>query len=226
MTVELRHVNKTYRDHSDVTQALCDVSLVLPKHGNLVITGESGAGKSTLLNVIGMIDHAYEGEILIGGEDIRTMKDSKKVQLRSRLFGFVFQGYALMENDTVYNNVVIPLLYSDHPKADYRKLVSEALYTVEMEDFIDRKVRTLSGGEKQRIAIARAFVQKPKYILADEPTGSLDSRHRRQIMDLLMKQTGNDCSLIMVTHDEVLSEQYFDHRIILDKGRIVQSSAY
>jgi putative ABC transport system ATP-binding protein len=166
-----------------------------------MIIGESGSGKSTLLNIIGLLDRGYEGNYIIGGKNAKEYSNRDQAVMRNKMFGYIFQEYALLESENVYDNVKVPLLYSDVKRQKFREYIEESLSQVGLKDFMKKKVKYLSGGERQRVAIARALVNKPKVILADEPTGSLDSKNRKQVLDIIYNYLDETRVLIFVTHD-------------------------
>lgn len=201
MKIELKEIKKVYKSGNMQTTAVDSVDLSIADGDKIIVIGESGAGKSTLLNIIGCIEHDYEGKYYLNGEEVRGFKRRKRAQVMNKVFGFVFQEYALVEDDTVYENVKIPLLYGEVKKSEYRTRVKEILEKVEMGKYIDKKVSELSGGQRQRVAIARALVNQPFVILADEPTGALDGETAEQVMDILYEYADEKRILIVVTHD-------------------------
>ncbi len=222
MKIVLEGVTKIYKDSGLTTQALENITITFNKGERTVILGSSGAGKSTLLNIIGLIDSKYQGILSFDNNHIKSLSDKRKSQLRNDTFGYIFQEYALIESDSVYENVRIPLLYSRIKKAKHRSLIMEALELVELNSLASKRVKHLSGGQRQRVAIARALVHQPLYLLADEPTGSLDPDLTNHVMDILDDYLSADRSLIMVTHDQNLVSNFFDRIIIIDDGIIVE----
>lgn len=201
MGIELKNIHKTYNSKSGKTEVFSETSLSVADGEQVIITGESGSGKSTLLNLIGLIDSDFQGEYVLNGKAVNQLKAKEKARLRNETFGFIFQEYALVEEDSVFDNVKIPLLYSSTRKKDYRAKVMEILTFLEMDGYMNKKVRELSGGQRQRVAIARALVNRPGIILADEPTGSLDERMTNQVMELIYDYIGDTKTLLLVTHD-------------------------
>ncbi len=201
MKIDLNGITKIYKSANMQTTAVADVNLSMAEGDKIIIIGESGAGKSTLLNIIGCIERDYEGKYCLDGTEVRTLKRKKKAQIMNEVFGFVFQEYALVEDDTVYENVKIPLLYGKVRKSDYRARVKEVLEKVQLEQYIDKKVSEMSGGQRQRVAIARALVNRPSIILADEPTGALDKKTAEEVMDILYEYADEKRILVIVTHD-------------------------
>lgn len=201
MSIELKNIHKTYNSKSGKTEVFSETSLSVADGEQVIITGESGSGKSTLLNLIGLIDSDFQGEYVLNGKAVSQLNAKEKARLRNETFGFIFQEYALVEEDTVFDNVKIPLLYSSTRKKDYRAKVMEILTFLEMDRYMNKKVRELSGGQRQRVAIARALVNRPGIVLADEPTGSLDERMTNQVMELIYDYIGDTKTLLLVTHD-------------------------
>lgn len=191
------------------------------KDGELVaIVGKSGAGKSTLLHIIACIDSYDSGEYYIDDLLIKNMSEKKLVNIRNEKIGIVMQDFSLVEDFTVLENIMIPLDFAKNKRPNAKELAKEVLKQVNMENFAKEKVRNLSGGEKQRIAIARAIINNPSLILADEPTGSLDSSNTEAIMDLFFSLNKQGKTIIIVTHDKELAEKC--HRIIeISDGRII-----
>lgn len=191
------------------------------KDGELVaIVGKSGAGKSTLLHIIACIDSYDSGEYYIDDLLIKNMSEKKLANIRNEKIGIVMQDFSLVEDFTVLENIMIPLDFAKNKRPNAKELAKEVLKQVNMENFAKEKVRNLSGGEKQRIAIARAIINNPSLILADEPTGSLDSVNTEAIMDLFFSLNKQGKTIIIVTHDKELAEKC--HRIIeISDGRII-----
>lgn len=194
--IELKEVSKKYNDFS----ALSDINLRFEDGEFAAIVGESGSGKSTLLNLIGQIDTPSGGEIIVDGKDITRLTEREKAALRNKTFGFVFQSFFLEPTYTVRQNVEIPLLLSGVKKAERAARVEEALKKVDMQDKADSKAANLSGGEQQRTAIARAIVNNPPVIIADEPCGNLDSKNGDGVMRLLKELNEEGKTVLMVTH--------------------------
>jgi putative ABC transport system ATP-binding protein len=201
--IKLENTSKTYQATSIETLALRDISLEIARGEFVSIMGPSGCGKSTLLNLIGLLDRPTSGVVHIDGQRIETYKDKELAKLRNHKIGFVFQEYHLIPDLTVVDNVEIPLLYRDCSASERRKLALEALEKVGLGARVKHYPTQLSGGQQQRVAIARAIVGKPQIILADEPTGNLDSGMGDEIMKILEGLNQNDgTTVVMVTHDE------------------------
>ncbi|HPZ90318.1 MAG TPA: ABC transporter ATP-binding protein [Bacillota bacterium] len=220
MKLVLENVNRIYEKGGDKTQALCDINVSFHAGEQVMIIGESGAGKSTLLNTIGLLDRGYTGLYSIDGKNAREYSAKEQAVLRNKMFGYIFQEYALLESESVYDNVRVPLLYSDVPRRKHREYIEESLEQVGLSRYIRKKVKYLSGGERQRVAIARALVNKPRVILADEPTGSLDSKNRQIILDIIYNYLDDTKILIFVTHD-LENNRRGEQRILqLQQGRL------
>jgi putative ABC transport system ATP-binding protein len=195
-------LKKIYRTSDIETTALSGVDLEILPAELIAVTGPSGCGKSTLLNLIGMIDKPDEGEYYFCGEQIAGYSEKQRAQLRKNNIGFIFQNFNLVNELTVFENVELPLLYIGLGKAERKKRVEELLDLMKMSHRMKHYPQQLSGGQQQRVAIARALSNEPKIILADEPTGNLDSKHGDEVMNLLMELNSRGTSIIMVTHSE------------------------
>jgi putative ABC transport system ATP-binding protein len=190
------------------TQAVRDASIELYQGESIAITGPSGCGKTTLLNMIGLMLHCSSGEIYLHDTDVKSFSSSKRAEYRNHFFGYIVQDFALMEDYTVSQNVELPLLYGPSITRRERKTrITDALSWVGIPEKFRHKVKTLSGGQRQRVAIARALVNNPQVILADEPTGSLDTDTGHEVVTLLMDLVRDGRSIILVTHDVELASQ-------------------
>lgn len=201
MNLELRNVNRIYETDGLRKQALKDITIKISSGDQIMILGASGSGKSTLLNIIGLLDKGYEGQYLIDGIERKTLTEKEQATLRSCLFGYVFQDFVLVENETIFENVRIPLIYSTIEKSKHKAMIETALEGVGLAGMSRKRVKYLSGGERQRVAIARALVNQPKIVIADEPTGSLDQITREQVLDIIYNYLDEDKILLFVTHD-------------------------
>lgn len=217
--IELTGINKIYRTNEIETQALENVNLMIEKGEFLSIMGPSGCGKSTLLNIMGLLDAPTRGIIQIAGVKVEGMKDKELAAFRNRNLGFVFQSFHLINSLNVLDNVELPLLYRDVSAKERRRLAEEVLLKVGLSHRMHHMPSQLSGGQCQRVAIARAIVGNPEIVLADEPTGNLDSRMGAEIMEILHKLNQEDGrTIIMVTHNEEQAKQtsrivrFFDGR--------------
>lgn len=206
--IELKNVTKTYGKKHNTFRALNDVSFMIPTGASVAILGKSGSGKSTLMHAMSGLDRPEAGEVLVDEVNILKLKNKALDAFRSKKIGFIFQSFFVQGNETVYDNVCLPLEIAGVPKAKRRALVEQALAQVELSDKVKSKAKNLSGGQKQRLAIARAIVNQPEIIFADEPTGNLDSATGETVEDLLFSYNkGSGVTLIIVTHDEELAER-------------------
>lgn len=207
LLINLQQVTKTYRSGNTRYPVLKGVDFTLQAGEMTAIMGASGSGKSTLMNVIGLLDRCIEGKYYLAGNDVSQLSDSAVADLRNQKIGFVFQSFFLLPRWDALHNVMLPLFYRDEPEAIARQKALAMLAKVGMADFAFLKPNQLSGGQQQRVAIARALVTNPEVILADEPTGSLDSVTGREVMDLLLKlHKEEQRTIILVTHDKSVSE--------------------
>lgn len=218
--IELQDVTKTYVTGSVKCQALRGISFSLNKGEFVAIMGASGSGKSTLMNIIGALDIPTTGKYKLNKKDISSYNDDELAQIRNKEIGFVFQSYNLLPRTTVLKNVERPIMYSQIHKKDRHKRAMEKLEMVGLADKIDNLSNHLSGGQIQRVAIARALVMNPSIILADEPTGNLDSKTAREIMDILARLNKQGVTIILITHEDELA-RYAKRVIKLHDGLIV-----
>lgn len=200
--VKLENIEKVYRADGVETVALRDVSLEVNEGEFVAIMGPSGCGKTTLLNIIGMLDVPTSGRYLFDGESVGDMKESERAKVRKGQIGFVFQSFNLIDELTVEENVELPLTYLGIPKKQRKEMVEEVLRRMVISHRAHHFPQQLSGGQQQRVAVARAVVMKPKLILADEPTGNLDSKNGMEVMQLLTQLNEQGTTVIMVTHSE------------------------
>jgi len=211
--IHLQNVEKVYRTDTIETLALSNINLNIAKGEFLSIMGPSGCGKSTLLNIIGLLDAATKGQVLIDNQDTTHLSDKAMAQFRNKKIGFIFQSYHLINDLAVQDNVELPLLYRSSSAKERRKLSAEALQKVGLSNRMKHFPKQLSGGQKQRVAIARAIVGQPEIILADEPTGNLDSAMGDEIMNILLHlNSAEGTTIIMVTHDEYMAKK--THRLV------------
>lgn len=201
MILDLQNIFKDYQQEKLVVPVLKDVCLSVEEGEYVAIMGPSGSGKTTLMNIIGCLDKPTSGSYALAGEDVLKLKDNELSDLRLRSIGFVFQSFHLMPRETAAENVALPLSYAGIRKKERRERAIAALKRVGLEDRVDFKPTQLSGGQKQRVAIARAMVNNPKLLLADEPTGALDSKSGEQIMELFRKLNEEGVTVVMITHD-------------------------
>jgi putative ABC transport system ATP-binding protein len=223
--IELKNINKHYRADDLETAALADVDLRIEEGEFVAVMGPSGCGKSTLLNIVGMIDSPSSGEYLFCGSDVAPLPERRLTELRRRYLGFIFQSFNLIDELTVYENIELPLLYQNVPRAKRRERVREVLELVDLRARARHRPAQLSGGQQQRVAVARAVVTDPKLILADEPTGNLDTRNGEDVMSMLETLNAEGATILMVSHSPDHAARA--HRIVnmLD-GRIVPQAAF
>lgn len=220
--IAAKNITKTYGKKESLFTALDNVSLAIKPGESLAIIGKSGSGKSTLMHLLALLDSPTKGEIQINDESATEMGSRHLDRLRNREFGFVFQQFFLNGNDTVLNNVILPLKIAGVSVKERNRRGMEVLKTVELADKAKSKANDLSGGQKQRVVIARALINEPKVIFADEPTGNLDSVTGKKIEDLLFKLNKKDgITLITVTHDPDLAKK-FDRQIHIKDGKIAK----
>ncbi len=224
MILELKNVYKAYVQGNMYVPVLKNINLAVNEGEYVAIMGPSGSGKSTLMNIIGCLDKANSGTYLLDGEDISEYKDKELSYIRNKSIGFVFQTFNLMPRQSAVDNVALPLQYAGIPKKERRELCLNALDMVGLADRVNFKPTQLSGGQKQRVAIARAMVNSPKILLADEPTGALDSKSGIQIMDLFNELHNQGVTIVMITHSDEIAA-HADRIIRLVDGQITDDSA-
>ena len=206
--IQLKEVDKVYHTSTIETLALRGINIDVPEGAFLSVMGPSGSGKSTLLNLMGLLDAPTEGDISVGGEDVRSLGEKARANLRNRRIGFVFQSYHLINDLTVADNVELPLLYRKMTAGERRKKALAALDKVGLSARTKHFPTQLSGGQCQRVAIARAIVGEPNIILADEPTGNLDSVMSNEILDILLNLNKNErTTVVMVTHNQEMASK-------------------
>jgi len=218
--LKIEKLKKVFRTEEVETIALNEVSLEVNDGEFIAIMGPSGCGKSTLLNILGLLDNPTSGEYYLAGQEVGHLKEKERTQTRKGKIGFVFQSFNLIEEMSVFENVELPLVYMGINKLERKKRVEEALRRMSISHRAKHFPNQLSGGQQQRVAIARAVVANPKLILADEPTGNLDSKNGNDVMDLLSELNKEGTTIVMVTHSQ--HDAAFSHRIInLFDGEIV-----
>lgn len=205
--IQLKNIEKVYRTSTIETLALNNINLTIEKGEFLSIMGPSGCGKSTLLNIIGLLDTPSNGDVKIGGQQTNGLADKQMAQFRNKTIGFIFQSYHLINDLPVLDNVELPLLYRSTSGRERSRLAAEALEKVGLSNRMKHYPNQLSGGQKQRVAIARAIVGNPTIILADEPTGNLDSNMGHEVMEILQKLNQEGTTIVMVTHDENMAHK-------------------
>jgi len=212
---------KEYTMGDQVIPVLRGINLVVEEGEFVAIMGPSGAGKSTLMHILGCLDVPTKGKYVLDGEDVSLMNDTHLSQVRNRKLGFVFQAFHLVPWATALENVMLPFLYSDRPPRDARQRAVDALTRMGMGDRLGHKPSELSGGQQQRVAIARAIVNNPSLLLADEPTGNLDSASSREVMEIFQEMNREGRTIVLITHDQEVAA-YASRRIILRDGRILE----
>ncbi len=219
--IKVRDMCKIYNPGENEVRALDHVNLEIKKGEFVAIIGHSGSGKSTLMNMLGCLDTPTSGKYYLNGKDVSQMKDNQLSEIRNEEIGFIFQGFNLISNLTAIENVELPLIYRGIGRSKRHKLALEALKMVGLEKRIYHKPTEMSGGQQQRVAIARAIAAKPPVILADEPTGNLDSASTKEIMEILKNLHDTGRSVILITHDNDIADQAKRVVRILD-GKIVE----
>ena len=205
--IKLEHIFKIYEMGENKVYALDDVSLHVAAHEFVSIIGPSGSGKSTLMNMLGCLDVPTQGRYFLDGTDISKKTDDELAEIRNKKIGFVFQGFNLLPKLTAVENVELPLIYSNVSAKERHEKAKEALAKVWLEGRIDHKPTELSGGQQQRVAIARALITDPPIILADEPTGNLDSKSGKEVMEIFKNLNANGNTIILITHDSGVAAQ-------------------
>jgi putative ABC transport system ATP-binding protein len=219
--LHLDGVTKVFVTDEVETHALAGIHMDIKKGEYVSISGPSGCGKSTLLAILGLLDTPTDGQYVLNGKPVSGLKMQERARIRNREIGFIFQAFNLIGDLTVYENVELPLTYRGTPSAERKKLVHEALEKVGMSHRVKHYPSQLSGGQQQRVAVARALVGSPSVLLADEPTGNLDSANGEAVMDLLRELHRNGATICMVTHDPRYA-RFADRSIHLFDGRVVE----
>jgi putative ABC transport system ATP-binding protein len=219
--ISLSHISRMYTVGSEIIYALRDINLSISKNEYVALMGPSGSGKSTLMNVLGCLDTPTGGEYILNDISVARMSDNELAEVRNKEIGFVFQTFNLLPRQTALENVMMPLVYAGIPKSERLKMAERALEQVNLKDRMHHRPNELSGGQRQRVAIARALVNNPAIILADEPTGNLDSKTSVEIMGLFeaIHRQGN--TIIVVTHEEDIAQ--YAHRIVRIKDGLVEN---
>ena len=218
--VEMSNVTKTYGEGSSIVKALDGVDIRIKKGEFVAIVGASGSGKSTIMNLIGCLDRPTTGVVKVAGEDLSELNDKKLTSLRNYAIGFVFQSFFLLPKTDALDNVATPLFYRGVPAKEARFRAMEMLTKLGMEDRYSHQSTELSGGQQQRVAIARALVTEPSLILADEPTGALDSKTGKQVMDLFADLNDEGKTIVLITHDLDVAKRA-TRRITLKDGKVI-----
>ena len=223
IVLRLENVYKTYHLGEVETRALRDINLKIYKGSFLSIVGPSGSGKSTLLNIMGLLDFPEKGKVFVEDKDITTLSLNELAKIRGKKIGFVFQQFNLIQHLTALENVILPMLFQNVSEVEAKKRAKELLKMVGLEEKALRRPYQLSGGEQQRIAIARALVNNPSIILADEPTGNLDSKTGKMVMEIFKHlHQDKQRTIIVVTHDSYIAS-YGDQKILIQDGQIISN---
>lgn len=221
LVIRLENISRHFRVGSEVVKALRSIDLAINRNEYVALMGPSGSGKSTLMNLLGCLDTPTSGKYALNGMNVSDLDDNELAEIRNKEIGFIFQTFNLLPRSTALENVMLPLVYAGISKVNRIEIAEKVLADVQLTDRMKHKPNELSGGQRQRVAIARALVNKPSILLADEPTGNLDSKTSVEIMSLLEKihQLGN--TIIVVTHEEEIAKHA--HRIIRLKDGLIES---
>ena len=220
MIITVDKVNKTYKNGSLELQVLKNISFKVYKGEFLAIMGSSGSGKSTMMNILACLDSQYEGTYILDGIDISKLTENQLSEIRNKKIGFIFQSFNLLPRLSALENVELPLVYSSVPKAERHKRAAELLEMVRLKDRMHHKPNELSGGQRQRVAIARALVNDPSIILADEPTGNLDSKSEEEIIEILQELNRTGKTIVIVTHEPNIGD-IAQRKIVFKDGEII-----
>ena len=220
MIITVDNINKTYKNGSLELQVLKNISFKVDKGEFLAIMGSSGSGKSTMMNILGCLDNQYEGKYILDGIDISKSTENELSEIRNKKIGFIFQSFNLLPRLTALENVELPLVYSSVPKEERHKRANELLEMVGLKERTHHRPNELSGGQRQRVAIARALVNNPSIILADEPTGNLDSKSEAEIIEILQKLNKMGKTIVIVTHEPSIGE-IAQRKIVFKDGEII-----
>lgn len=221
--IDISNITKVYEMGEEKLFALNGVDVVIERNEYVAIMGPSGSGKSTLMNIIGCLDTPSSGRYILNGKDVHEMDDDELAEIRNKEIGFVFQTFNLLPRNNALHNVELPLIYSGLSKADRIKRAKESLANVGLSDRMMHKPNELSGGQRQRVAVARALVNNPSIILADEPTGNLDTKTGEEIMALFTDLNKNGNTIILVTHEEEIARHA--NRIIKIRDGLIESDS-
>lgn len=219
--IKITNIKRDFQLGSEIINVLKGIDLNINKGEYVALMGPSGSGKSTLMNLLGCLDTPTSGTYILNGNDVSQMTDDNLAEIRNKEIGFVFQTFNLLPRTTALNNVALPMIYAGYSKSDRTARATEVLKQVGLGDRMDHEPNQLSGGQRQRVAVARALVNKPSIILADEPTGNLDSKTSIEIMNLFNEIHANGNTVILVTHEEDIAA--YAHRIIRLRDGLVES---
>lgn len=219
--IEIKGITRDFPLGNEIVYVLKGIDLHINKGEYVALMGPSGSGKSTLMNILGCLDTPTSGSYVLNGKDVSKMEDDELAEIRNKEIGFVFQTFNLLPRTTALDNVALPMVYAGHGKDDRNKRATQVLTQVGLSDRMDHKPNQLSGGQRQRVAVARALVNHPSIILADEPTGNLDSKTSVEIMNLFDEIHANGNTVILVTHEEDIAKHA--HRIIRLKDGVIES---
>ncbi len=219
--IETTHIQKRYVMGTEVVEALKDITISIQKGEYVAFMGPSGSGKSTLMNIVGCLDTPTSGSYVLNGHDVSRMGENQLAEIRNKEIGFVFQTFNLLPRQTALENVALPLIYAGYSKADRIEKAMLTLKGVGLENRAHHRPNELSGGQRQRVAVARALVNDPSILLADEPTGNLDTKTSYEIMDLFDQLYSKGNTIVMVTHEEDIA--LYSHRIIRLRDGVIES---
>ncbi|MBC5836540.1 ABC transporter ATP-binding protein [Flavobacterium muglaense] len=219
--IKITDIKRNFVLGDEIVYVLKGIDLEINKGEYVALMGPSGSGKSTLMNLLGCLDTPTSGTYILNGKDVSKMKDDELAEIRNKEIGFVFQTFNLLPRTTALDNVALPMIYAGYSKSERTARAEEVLTQVNLADRMDHHPNQLSGGQRQRVAVARALVNKPSIILADEPTGNLDSKTSVEIMNLFNEIHANGNTVILVTHEEEIAE--YAHRIIRLRDGLIES---
>ena len=221
--IKITNIKRDFPLGNEIVYVLKGIDLEIKKGEYVALMGPSGSGKSTLMNILGCLDTPTSGTYILNGKHVSEMQDDELAGIRNKEIGFVFQTFNLMPRTTALDNVALPMVYAGHSKSERVERATEVLTQVGLQDRMDHKPNQLSGGQRQRVAVARALVNKPSIILADEPTGNLDSKTSVEIMNLFNEIHANGNTVILVTHEEDIAA--YAHRIIRLRDGLIESDS-
>jgi putative ABC transport system ATP-binding protein len=220
MLIQLSQIKKTYITEHVATDALKGINLNIQEGDFLAVMGPSGCGKSTLLNIIGLLDVATEGEVLFKGQKMSRLSEKQRADFRKKHIGFIFQNFNLIDDLSVFENIELPLVYLSYPSKERKRIVEDLMRQLKISHRASYYPRQLSGGQQQRVAICRALAAQPDLLLADEPTGNLDSQNSEEVMQILWQLNQQGTTIVMVTHS-LQDAEYAHHIVKLLDGQIV-----